>query len=214
MIRIQKQKNELGTKDIRLEITDNIHLDIVFGGTGDIYWIYDNYALLYETKDPMYEKVQITEEDDEEIYNIFNKLYEDLVNARIIVPDNQELMPGMQEEDEKSCEESNEFIKNTSRYKNLVQDGIITWYSDEDYKDNAEILRISKKENTINIEFIRQSLKDDLGFSRMPGYYTIRFRMSGCTYEPCEMVFFRHFNNLQNYEGPALIPNNISLLLK
>ena len=48
----------------------------------------------------------------------------------------------------------------------------------------------------------------------MPGYYTIRFRMSGCTYEPCEMVFFRHFNNLQNYEGPALIPNNISLLLK
>ena len=83
MIRIQKQKNELGTKDIRLEITDDIHLDIVFGGTGDIYWIYDNYALLYETKDPMYEKVQITEEDDEEIYIDGDSEFDPLKNIKV-----------------------------------------------------------------------------------------------------------------------------------
>jgi len=82
----------------------------------------------------------------------------------------------------------------------LVNNNVITWYSDEEMKENAEILRISKKEDYILLEFIRQTKKDEQGHTRMPGWYSIRIRTDGSTYTPCDAVFWRHFNNLQQYE--------------
>ena len=80
MIQVTKEKNYMGSLDIRLKINENITLDIVFGGVGDVYWIYDNQNFFDAKEDPMYDKLLITKEDID-IYNIFNELYEDLCIA-------------------------------------------------------------------------------------------------------------------------------------
>lgn len=199
MIQVLKEKNYMGSLDVRLKIDDNITLDVVFGGVGDVYWIYDNQNFFDAKEDSMYDKLLITKEDLD-IYNIFNELYEDLINCRIYMPDNCGFIEGWNEKEEKRCNLSNKRIKESPRYDKLVKDGIITWYSDEEYKDIAEIVRISKKDETIVIEFIRQSTIDELGQHRLPGWYSIRFRMDGSTYEPCNIAFWRHYDNLQKYE--------------
>ena len=198
-MKITKTKSEIGTYDIRIEENEDKHLDVIFGGNGDIYWVYDNFEAAYAEEDSMYEAFTIPIEE-EGLYNIFNELYEDLINCRIMVPEPNEFYPGQRKADEERCNKSNEELKNDYRYKSLVKDGIITWYSDEEYHEIAEIVRISKVETGILLEFLRQSLKDDMGFRRMPGWYSIRFRTSGSTYTPCDLVFWRHFDNLQKYQ--------------
>lgn len=211
-MKIAKTKSEIGTYDIKIEISEDKHLDIIFGGNGDIYWIYDNQEVMFDNEDSMYESVLISKKEN--IYSIFNELYEDLINCRIFIPEVNELWKGQLKEDELRCIKSNEELKTNNRYLELVKDGVITWYSDEEYKEIAEILRISQIEEGILIEFIRQSLKDDMGFNRFPGWYSIRFRTSGSTYTPCDMVFWRHFNNLQHYEEQPIKEETYKLELK
>lgn len=209
-MKITKRKSEIGTYDIRIEANEDKHLDVLFGGNGDIYWIYDNYEVADVEEDYMYEAFEIPSTEPG-IYKIFNELYEDLVNCRIFVPEINELYPGQIKEDEERCRRSNEDLKKDYRYNLLVKDKVITWYSDEEYREIAEIVRITKTETGILLEFIRQSARDDMGSLRLPGWYSIRFRTSGSTYTPCDMVFWRHFNNLQNYEEQPTIDNNHTL---
>ena len=199
MIEITKKTGHTERKDIRLQIAKNITLDIIFAGVGDIYWIYDNQNFFDAKEDPMYDKLIITKEDLD-IYNIFNKLYEDLINCHIYTPDKCGFIQNWDTEDKERCKLLNEIIKQEPRYNNLVKESVITWYSDEDYKSIAEIVRISKTEENIVIEFIRQSKRDGQNRIRLPGLYSIRFRMDGSSYEPCNIVFWRHFDNLQKYE--------------
>lgn len=212
-MKVSKTKSEIGTYDIRIEENEDKHLDVLFGGNGDIYWVYDNLEVMFDETDSMYESFLIPE-TEKGLYDIFNELYEDLVNCRIFIPEEKELWEGQLKEDELRCQKSNEELKNDSRYKLLVQDGVITWYSDEEYRAIAEIVRITKVDTGILLEFIRQSIKDDMGFSRMPGWYSIRFRLSGSTYTPCETVFWRHFDNLQHYEEQLNKQDNQKLELK
>ena len=65
------------------------------------------------------------------------------------------------------------------------------------------LVRISKQEDSILLEFIRQTKKDDQGHTRLPGFYSIRFRTSGSTYTPCDLVFTRHFLKMQEYDFEA-----------
>lgn len=197
-MKIIKKKSEIGTYDIRIIENEDKHLDVLFGGNGDIYWVYDNQERLFDEIDSMYEQFLIPNTDN--LFSIFNELYEDLINCNIFLPEPNELMPGDYERDQIRCQSSNEELKRDYRYNKLVKNGIITWYSDEEHESIAEIVRISKVEEGILLEFIRQSHKDDLGSTRMPGWYSIRFRTSGSTYTPCDLVFWRHFNNLQNYQ--------------
>lgn len=212
-MKVTKQKSHIGTQDIRIEISEDKHLDILFGGNGDVYWIYDNLEVMDAKEDLMYESFTIPKTENK-LYSIFNELYEDLINCNIFKPETSELWPGQRKEDELRCKRSNEELKKDYRYNSLVKDGVITWYSDEEYKEIAEIVRISKVEETILIEFIRQSKRDDLGSLRLPGWYSIRFRTSGSTYTPCDMVFWRHFDNLQNYQEEPTLESNHKLELK
>lgn len=206
-MKIIKTPSKIGTIDIRLEESENKHLDIIFGGTGDIYWIYDNQEVADLDEEPMYDTFVISKKDYD-IYKIFAELYEDLINGNIYHPDKLPSFcligdPEAQEKENIRCIESNKRIKNSWRYKKLVNNGVITWYSDEEYKDNAEIVKISKKEDYILLEFIRQTKRDEQGQIRLPGWYFIRIRLDGSTYTPCDTVFWRHFNNLQQYEPYA-----------
>ncbi len=207
---VTKRKSEVGTLDIRIEENEDKHLDVIFGGNGDIYWVYDNLEQLYAEEDSMYEAFTIPKEE-KNLYKIFNELYEDLINCRIFVPETTELIPGGIKKDQERCRKNNEALKKDARYNMLVQNGIITWYSDEEYRKIAEIVRITKNDNGILLEFIRQSTIDDMNMKRMPGWYSIRFRTSGSTYTPCDMVFWRHFNNLQNYQKEPTENNNKTL---
>lgn len=207
---VTKRKSEVGTLDIRIEENEDKHLDVIFGGNGDIYWVYDNLEQLYAEEDSMYEAFTIPKEEIN-LYKIFNELYEDLVNCRIFIPETTELIPGGIKRDQERCKRNNEALKKDPRYNMLVKDGIITWYSDEEYREIAEIVRITKNDNGILLEFIRQSTIDDMNMKRMPGWYSIRFRTSGSTYTPCDMVFWRHFNNLQHYQKEPIEDNNKTL---
>lgn len=207
---VTKRKSEVGTLDIRIEENEDKHLDVIFGGNGDIYWVYDNLEQLYAEEDSMYEAFTIPKEEIN-LYKIFNELYEDLVNCRIFVPETTELIPGGIKKDQERCRRNNENLKKDPRYNMLVQNGVITWYSDEEYREIAEIVRITKNDNGILLEFIRQSIIDDMNMKRMPGWYSIRFRTSGSTYTPCDMVFWRHFNNLQHYQKEPTENNNKTL---
>ena len=45
-MKITKTKSEIGTYDIRIEENEDKHLDVIFGGNGDIYWVYDKWKNL------------------------------------------------------------------------------------------------------------------------------------------------------------------------
>lgn len=201
---IVKTPSEFGHKDIRIVESEDKHLDIVFGGTGDIYWIYDNQEEFFAEEDPMYDLFAIPARD-EGLYAIFEELYDDLINGNIYHPEQipnfyKIAVPNAQEKENQRCIQSNKDIKESQRYKNLVNNGVITYYSDEELKENAEIVRISKREDCILLEFIRQTKKDEQGQTRLPGWYFIRIRLNGSSYTPCDIVFWRHFDNLQKYE--------------
>ena len=124
-MKITKRKSEIGTYDIRIEENEDKHLDVLFGGNGDIYWIYDNYEVADVEEDSMYEAFEIPSTEPG-IYKIFNELYEDLVNCRIFVPEINELYPGQIKEDEERCRRSNEDLKKDYRYNLLVKDKVAT----------------------------------------------------------------------------------------
>lgn len=201
---IKKERSDVGTLDIRIIESEDKHLDITFGGTGDIYWILDNQEVADVEEDPMYDTFTIPASETD-IYKIFEELYDDLINGNIYYPEQLPsyylaIDPAAQEKENKRCEKSNKEIKESSRYKALVNNGFITFYSDEELKTNAEIVRISKRDDCILLEFLRQTKKDEQNQTRLPGWYFIRIRLNGCTYTPCEIVFWRHFDNLQKYE--------------
>ena len=68
---------------------------------------------------------------------------------------------------------------------------------------NVVSLYGTKNDNGILLEFIRQSIIDDMNMKRMPGWYSIRFRTSGSTYTPCDLAFTRHFLKMQEYDFNA-----------
>ena len=49
-MKITKTKSEIGTYDIRIEENEDKHLDVIFGGNGDIYWVYDNLEAAMQKK--------------------------------------------------------------------------------------------------------------------------------------------------------------------
>lgn len=212
---IIKKKSEVGTYDICIEETPDKHLALIWGGNGDLYWLLDNTETMDEEKDPMYDYFCITK-GDYVLYSIFEELYDDLMNGNVFLPEQHfntnvlNLTPEETEEVEeynaKEVEHArklNDELKEDRRYQRLTADNVITWYSDEEEQNNAEIVRISKQEDSILLEFIRQSTKDDMGQTRVPGYYSIRFRTSGSTYTPCDLVFTRHFLKIQEYDFDA-----------
>lgn len=210
-----KEKSEVGTLDICIKENDTKSLALVWGGNGDLYWLLDNLEEIDVKDDPMYDTFCITKADYS-IYQMFEELYNDIMGCRIFLPEQhidtnrEDLTEEERIEVERynayeieHAEAENEDIRRDRRYQLLTSDNAITWYSDEEERHIAEIVRISKQEDSILLEFIRQSRKDDQGQTRLPGYYPIRFRTSGSTYTPCDLVFTRHFLKMQEYDFDA-----------
>ena len=184
MVEINKIKDVEGYDRFKIT-TENGSFDIMFGGNLDLYWYYwpeENY------KDwPLAKTFTISKEN----YFIYQKLDELYKNIKEQKP--------YQSKDENvstvfdSSKLINESPSAQYSYKNLFQNGIIKWYSDDAPLEEASMLEIKSQEDKYIITFHQG--KEDFGFPT----YAIRFRNSGSRYEPYNLAFMNMYNSLSEY---------------
>ncbi|MGM9834943.1 MAG: hypothetical protein ACI31M_04120 [Bacilli bacterium] len=199
--------NEYKSKDIHL-IDGNKTLTIMFGGTGDLYWIINNKDCP-KTEDYSYDYFVITKENYA-IYSIFEQLVNDIKNINIFDKKEIEFPPYVEtDEGKKEYLEELELDKkryrkyNMAYYNDLCNEktDIITWVSDETAFEVANKVQIKKIEDIFVIEFYTQPYIE--GYERednMLGIMGIRFRNSGSRYQPFNIVFMRMFSQLQKLD--------------
>ena len=184
MVEIKKTKDVEGYDRFKIT-TENGSFDIMFGGNLDLYWYYwpeENY------KDwPLAKTFTISKEN----YFIYQKLDELYKNIKEQKP--------YQSKDENSSTAFasskliNDSPKSQYSYKNLFQNDIIKWYSDDAPLEEASMLEIKYQEDKYIITFHQG--KEDFGFPT----YAIRFRNSGSRYEPYNFAFMNMYNSLSEY---------------
>ena len=184
-------------------------LKIIFGGNLDLYW----YIYEFPETEKEYSMEELTKEikhtfiitkENYFIYSLFENLMDDIKNARIYIP----IKPNDYEEDEEDIwnivsedkmEEMNAYYKKRSMYQKLFDGQNITWHSDDDEYSVANRVTIKQLEDTFVLEFTSPEITEDKFFYRTPGSIAIRFRNSGSTYEPFNIIFMRMFHRLQEY---------------
>jgi len=185
MVEIKKTKDVEGYDRFKIT-TENGSFDIMFGGNLDLYWYYwpeENY------KDwPLAKTFTISKEN----YFIYQKLDELYKNIKEQKP--------YQSKDENSSIvfDSSKLINDSPKsqysYKNLFQNDIIKWYSDDAPLEEASMLEIKSQEDKYIITFHQG--KEDFGFPT----YVIRFSNSGSRYEPYNFAFMNMYNSLSEYD--------------
>lgn len=184
MVEIKKTKDVEGYDRFKIT-TENGSFDIMFGGNLDLYWYYwpeENY------KDwPLAKTFTISKEN----YFIYQKLDELYKNIKEQKPYQSK------DENVSTVFDSSKLINESPRsqysYKNLFQNGIIKWYSDDAPLEEASMLEIKSQEDKYIITFHQG--KEDFGFPT----YAIRFRNSGSRYEPYNFAFMNMYNSLSEY---------------
>ena len=199
------RKNEYNGKDIEL-IDGNKSLTIMFGGTGDLYWIIKNKGAL-KGKEYNYDNFVITKENYP-LYSTFKKLITDIKEINIY--DNPDFPPYIETEEEKEeylyeqeLDKKRYKMFNMSNYNSLYnqKENKITWVSDETGFEVANKVQISNLDDKILIEFCTQPYIE--GYERednLAGIMGIRFRNSGSRYEPFNYVFMRMYQELQQLD--------------
>lgn len=186
MVEIKKTKDVEGYDRFKIT-TENGSFDIMFGGNLDLYWYYwpeENY------KDwPLAKTFTISKEN----YFIYQKLDELYKNIK-------EQKPYQSKDENSSTAFASSKLINESpnaqySYKNLFQNGIIKWYSDDAPLEEASMLEIKSQEDKYIITFHQG--KEDFGFPT----YAIRFRNSGSRYEPYNFAFMNMYNSLSEYDA-------------
>lgn len=208
---VTRQKGTESGYDYTIQ-KDNKILRIVFASNLDLYWTLTNLDAdksLDHLYDEQYETFLITKENNH-IYELFKKLVSDIKTPRVYEPHPQpedtdpEILEMLNEmnhgkSEEERCNEWNEELKNSERYRRLYDGENIRWHSDDDYYEDADRVMITELEDSILLEFYRpENTLKTLGF-RIPGTLTIRFRNSGSTYDPLNIVFMKMYQQLQEY---------------
>ena len=196
MLNVTKQKTEHG----HYFTFDNGEYEFIifFGGNLDLYWSIDNKDFISLQDDVPAKSFNITKENYY-IYALFEKLYEDIKNCNIYTLGyfdfwNAETIADIQNII-KDHESSNNNLKKYEGYKDLFQDNIINWHSDEFPYDSASFVTIEKQDESFIVTF-HKSKKEDFRFLT----YAIRFRNSGSRYKPFNMAFMKMYQELINYE--------------
>lgn len=156
-------------------------LKIFYGSNFDLYIdIFGDYSI---DENDCY-SATFAIDHDQELYKYFESLVDNIINCNIFDAGNNE------PEKCNTEEQMNESLKIKSVYNLLVQDSIITLYSDNIYDEKANKLRIEKKDNKIILTFIDNPDDPTFGFG-------IRICNSGSKYEPFNLCFMNLFNQLQ-----------------
>lgn len=148
MVNCNKRKTEFG---YTINITDGgKELMITFGGNLDLYW----YLTSKEEREV--DTFEITKENYF-LFLLFDNLYNDIVNCNLFkVYDDELLFINSIKELQRICnrkDKLNRIFKEYEEYKNLYNGKYICWYSDDDPIDDANYVKIIKKENLYILEF-------------------------------------------------------------
>lgn len=205
-MQVNLKDNEYGSKDIYL-ITENKILIIMFGGTGDLYWIIRSNDCK-KNKDYSYD-FEITKENYQ-VYTLFEQLLDDIKNINLYDRKETDFPPYIETDEEKK-EYIEELKLNKKRYKKYnmsyyndlfdEEKNIITRVSDETGFEVANKVQIKKDEDTFKIKFFTQPYIE--GYERennILGLMGIRFRNSGSRYDPFNFVFMRMYLKLQQID--------------
>lgn len=218
-MKVTKEKSEFGLNVFLKE--EGKRLAFTFRGNGDLYWSI-NSVKDDKNEENNYEYFIITKENYA-IYNLFEQLFYDIENINIY--DEEDIPFYIESEEEKQeylkrMKQENEEIKisyrlfNRSNYNELFNDNnkTITWYSDETTHEVANILKIKKDEDIFKIEFyIQPYVKGhDEDFHSL-GYIPIRFRNSGSSYAPFNIIFMKMYNSMQEIDDVNDIGHQIHI---
>lgn len=195
-MRLIKEESEFG---LNVFLEDSCkYICFSFGGNGDLYW-----SIHSKNKDDNY--FVITKENYN-LYSLFLQLYNDIENINIFDVNDVPLFIETKEEIDEYIKQRREHIEyqkykcrnlNGSNYNELFNKdkNTITWYSDETAREVANILKIIKCDDYFRIEFyIQPHIKGYDEDFHTKNYIPIRFRNSGCRYDPFNIVFMKMYN--------------------
>lgn len=190
MLTWNKRKTTFGyTIDI---FDDNKILTITFGGNLDLYW----YLKSEEKREV--DTFEITKENYF-LYSLFDILYNDIVNCNLFKVYEEELSFVNSIKELQMIynrkENLNKVFSEYEEYKRLYNGKYICWYSDDDSIEDANYVKIIKKEDKYVLEFFSNFKSSTLWLSN-----TIRFRNSGSRYMPFNMIFMNMYNSLCSSE--------------
>ena len=179
-MKVTKEKSEFG---LNIFLVDgDKYLAFTFGGNGDLYW-----SIHSKNDIDKHDHFIITKENYA-IYSLFEQLFSDIENINIY-----------DEEDDKDKYR----IFNYANYNELFDDSTktITWYSDETAHEVANILTIKKNYDFFKIDFYIQPYIEDYDRDFYSSrYIPIRFRNSGSSYDPFNIIFMRMYNNMREID--------------
>ena len=212
-MKLTKENNDFGP---RIFLTENDKdLGFVYGGNLDLYWT------LHSSNVEKDNSFTITKENYE-LYRLFVELFYDLDTINIFdeeIPfylDTEEEIREYLVRHQKYVEESKKRYRlyNHSNYNELYnpESKTITWYSDETNHNVANYLKIKQEKDTFKIEFFTQKNKDGYDDDFKSNYYIpIRFRNSGSSYDPFNMLFMKMYNNLTKLDDVNDIGHQIHI---
>ena len=189
---ITKIENESECFDISFSSNDRKFL-MCFGGDGDLYWAVSRTdGLPAEEID-----FEITKENYF-LYEKFLELYNRIEDCKVfeVMPLELELCDNAYER-KRLCDRvnrSNECLKKEKIYSMLFSGNVISWHSDEDNYDVASVVEIRKKEDSFSLVF-KPSL-----YEEKTNFVSIRFRNSGSTYKPFNILFMNMYNALCEHD--------------
>lgn len=197
-MKVVKQESEFGMKFFLME--NDKYIAFTFGGNLDLYW-----SIHRKTKDVSsdntYDYFIITKENYG-IYLLFEQLFFDIENIDIF------------DKEIESSEKNKYRLYKYSNYNKLFDKNnkTITWYSDETAHEVSNILKIKKETNTFKIEFYTQPYIDgyDRDFHSL-GYIPIRFRNSGSSYEPFNIIFMKMYDRMKKIDDVECIGHQIHM---
>lgn len=170
MERLKVTKSEEEYPSITLSYNDEVSLSILFAGNLDLY-----FMLAGAHKSQKF----IIDESNLRVYDIFNKLYNDLIDCKL------------------PFDSSKERLRRLTNYNLLVQNNIITWKSDDYPFDIGPSFKIEKVSDIINITFDRGK-EDEYNINNRR--VAVRIRNSGSLYQPFNTNFMKLYNELCNLD--------------
>lgn len=200
-MKVIKQENEFGLIISFKELDKQF--DVSFSGNGDLYWTICSENVNDDNN-------FIITKENYEVYRLFEELFDDIENIKIF-DDEEYITFYLKTEEEKqeyikNQKDEIEYEKNKYRLFNLSnhnelfdkENNTITWYSDETNHEVANILKIRKENESFELEFYIQPYIEEYDRDFNSLYHIpIRFRNSGSSYDPFNIVFMRMYEKMK-----------------
>lgn len=201
-MRLSKRKSDFGT-DISL-VEDNKELSFVYGGNLDLYWT------LHSDDTTVDNTFTITKENYQ-VYQLFEELFMDIDTINIFYEDvpfyldsSEEIREYLKRKEEEQEEDKKRYrLYNSSHYNDLYnsKNQTITWYSDETSSKVSNYLIIRKADEEFIIEFHTQdNIKGYDDDFKSKFHIPIRFRNSGSSYDPFNLIFMKMYNSMKEVD--------------